>query len=101
MTKEEAQCEAEKREKNKSKYLSHKHWSAVHNSAKGWHVTLVDNQRYLQQEALKKGRAAFQAGDLNGFMEAASASMMAGVRAEIAEYEDKHPDSPLLEKREE
>lgn len=42
MTENEARSLAAQREKHKSKHMTHKRWSAVHNSVKGWHVALVD-----------------------------------------------------------
>jgi hypothetical protein len=42
MTEHEARTEAAKRERHKSKHMTHKRWSAVHDDVKGWHVVLVD-----------------------------------------------------------
>lgn len=41
MTEDDARAEAVKRNRNKSKFLSHMVWDAVHTSDKGWHVQFI------------------------------------------------------------
>lgn len=41
MTEAEAIALAAKRERHKSKHMTHVRWAAVHDSVKGWHAALV------------------------------------------------------------
>lgn len=83
MTQQEAVELAAKRERHKPKSMRHKRWSAVHNSVKGWHVALVDDQFHVAMIAEQDARSAFLRGDLAGFMEAGSRAVMAKVQAAI------------------
>jgi hypothetical protein len=51
MTENEARTEAEKRERHKSKHMTHKRWSAQHDSVKGWHVALIDTPNAIAAPA--------------------------------------------------
>lgn len=83
MDREAAEVLATKREKHKPKSMVHKQWAAVHDSVKGWHVALVDNQWHAARQAKEAARRAYRQGDLRGFMDAASDALMARVRAEL------------------
>lgn len=81
---ESAVREAEKRERHKPRSLSHKVWSAVHDSAKGWHVALVDCPFAVERTARQAARDALHRGDLAAFVDAASEALLAGCRAQLA-----------------
>lgn len=84
MTEVEAIAEAAKRELHKSKHLKLKVWAARHDSIKGWHPALVDNQKAIAAEAMNKAHNAAQIGDLEGFINNSMEAMFANVKDELA-----------------
>lgn len=88
MTREEAEALAQKREAHKSKHMTASEWRAVHDSVKGWHVSLVDSHASLmrrEQEARVKARQAMLAGDAHAFVEFATDALLASVKRQIGD----------------
>jgi len=98
MTEQEAVDLAIKRNKHKSKHLSDKRWSPIHNSVKGWHVALVDNHTTVIHTQREVARQAVLEGDPDQLREAAGKLLSARCAATIEEFENKYPDSPLIGK---
>lgn len=88
MTEQEARELAAKREKHKAPGLHFKRWAAVHDSVKGWHVTLVDNFTTIAEDARSNAKEAVRRGDPEAFMRAAHENLMARCKAHLNE-EDK------------
>jgi hypothetical protein len=79
-----AEREAAKREAHKPRSLTHKRWSAVHDSTHGWHIALVDNHPEIIRQAEVEARRALMRGDPNAVIDAAGDLLMARVRAFLA-----------------
>lgn len=91
MLEAEAVALAAKREAHKSKFMNEKEWRALHDSAKGWHVALVDTAEAIfwqqQREARRLrsfARDALSRGDAQGFLDAAGDALLASVRSQFA-----------------
>ena len=64
MNEQQARYEAAKRERHKSKHMTHKRWEAVHDSVKGWHVALVDNFKPMPVSSTPMGDSSISLGDM-------------------------------------
>ena len=96
MTEDEANIEAAKREKNKSKFLNHKRWKAVYDESKGWGVRLEDSPHHVVNETKNKTKEAFFSGNFESFIAAAGEHLIARCAATIDDYETKYgkPEIP-------
>lgn len=76
MTREEAIAEAAKREKNKSKHMTHKVWRAVEVEDGVWKPQLIDNPRHVLQQGMKDARDIFFGGGTVGEFHAVAEKML-------------------------
>mgnify|MGYP003387567796 CR=1 FL=1 len=90
MTKDEAIIEAAKREKNKSKHLNHKRWSAVHDNVKGWGVVLEDTPQHVFEQSRAEAKEAFFNNDMNAFQEACGKNLLAKCNMVTDSFEKRY-----------
>jgi len=91
MQQHEAEAMAAKREAHKPRTLSHKRWTAVHDSIQGWHVALVDNHPVIIASARREVENAIRRGNIDAAFEAAGDLLMARVRQQLSAPTDDTP----------